>query len=82
MAEQLGSDARASTRVTTSGGNSPQSLVNATAAQIQAGELDIAVLTGGEAWRTRMRARKAGVELTWPKAARRRRAGGASARTW
>ena len=31
--------------------------------EIQAGELDIAILAGGEAWRTRMRARKAGVEL-------------------
>ena len=52
----------------TMGGNSPQSLVNATAAEIQRGELDIAVLTGGEAWRTRMRARKEGVELAWPTA--------------
>jgi acetyl-CoA C-acetyltransferase len=48
---------------TTPGGNTPQMLVNLTAAQIQRGELDIAVLTGGEAWRSRMRARKAGVEL-------------------
>jgi acetyl-CoA C-acetyltransferase len=54
--------------VTTNGGNSPQSLVNKSAAQIQAGELDIAVLTGAESWRTRMRARKEGIELTWPKA--------------
>ena len=52
----------------TMGGNSPQSLVNTTAAEIQRGELDIAVLTGGEAWRTRMRARKEGVELEWPTA--------------
>jgi acetyl-CoA C-acetyltransferase len=48
---------------TTPGGNTPQSLVNLTAAQIQRGELDIAVLTGGEAWRSRMRARKAGTEI-------------------
>jgi acetyl-CoA C-acetyltransferase len=67
VADQVG--LRAGEHVlTTNGGNSPQSLVNASAAQIQAGELDIAVLTGGESWRTRMRARKAGVELTWPKA--------------
>jgi acetyl-CoA C-acetyltransferase len=52
----------------TMGGNSPQSLVNTTAAEIQRGELDIAVLAGGEAWRTRMRARKEGVELAWPTA--------------
>jgi acetyl-CoA C-acetyltransferase len=54
--------------VTTNGGNSPQSLVNLTAGQIQRGELDLAVLTGGESWRSRMRARRQGVELEWPKA--------------
>jgi acetyl-CoA C-acetyltransferase len=53
---------------TTNGGNSPQSLVNTTAGQIQRGELDLAILTGGEAWRTRMRARRAGVVLDWQKA--------------
>ena len=53
------------------GGNSPQSLVNATSLDIQAGDLDVAILTGGEAWRTRMRARKADAKLDWPKAARR-----------
>lgn len=52
---------------TTMGGNSPQSLVNATALDIQSGEIDVAVLSGGEATRTRSRARKAGVELQWPK---------------
>lgn len=51
---------------TTNGGNSPQTLVNATARQIQAGELDLAVLTGGEAFRTRMRARKTNATLPWP----------------
>lgn len=52
---------------TTMGGNSPQSLVNLTALQIQAGEIDVAILAGGEATRTRKRARAAGVELDWPK---------------
>ena len=52
---------------TTMGGNSPQSLVNLTALQIQSGEVDIAILAGGEATRTRHRARAAGVELDWPK---------------
>lgn len=51
--------------VSSMGGNSPQSLVNATARQIRAGDLDVALLAGGEAWRTRMRARKAGVDLGW-----------------
>jgi acetyl-CoA C-acetyltransferase len=50
------------------GGNSPQSLVNATAVDIQAGEIDVAILAGGEASRTRSRARRAGVDLDWPKA--------------
>ncbi len=53
---------------TTMGGNSPQTLVNATALAIQRGEIDVALLAGGEAWRTRMRARKLGVELEWEKA--------------
>jgi acetyl-CoA C-acetyltransferase len=70
VAEQLGLQPRI-TAVTTTGGNSPQSLVNSTALQIQAGELDLAILAGGEAWRTRMRARKEGVELSWPKASDR-----------
>ncbi|MEZ5249302.1 MAG: hypothetical protein R2713_08850 [Ilumatobacteraceae bacterium] len=50
------------------GGNSPQSLVNSTALAILRGDVDVAILTGAEAWRTRMRARKLGVELDWPKA--------------
>ncbi len=54
---------------TTMGGNSPQTLVNTTALDILRGDLDIAILTGGEAWRTRMKARQAGAELHWPRAA-------------
>jgi len=54
--------------LTTPGGNSPQALVNRTALDIQSGDLDVAVLVGGEAWRTRMRARRAGVDLDWPRA--------------
>ena len=56
------------TAYTTMGGQSPQSLVNVTAAEIQSGQLDFAILTGGEARRTRVRARQAGFELTWPRA--------------
>ena len=52
---------------TTMGGNSPQSLVNQTALQIQSGEIDIAILAGGEATKTRQRGRAAGVEFDWPK---------------
>lgn len=56
------------TVLTTHGGNSPQTLVNTTALQILHGEVDLAILTGGEATRTRARARKQGIELQWPKA--------------
>ena len=56
------------TALTTNGGNSPQMLVNLTAAQIQGGELDIAILAGAEASRSRMKARREGIELHWPKA--------------
>lgn len=53
--------------VTPMGGNSPQSLVNAASLRILSGDLDLAILTGGEAWRTRMRARRNGITLDWPK---------------
>ena len=66
VAQQLGLSPR-ETAATTMGGNSPQSLVNETALAIQRGELDIAILTGGEAWQSRGRSRKAGVELNWPR---------------
>ncbi len=68
VADRLGITAREHA-VTTMGGNSPQTLVNTTSKAILAGELDLAILTGGEAWRTRMRARKQGVDLHWPTAA-------------
>ena len=52
----------------TAGGNSPQALVNQTSLDILAGDVEIAILSGAEAFRTFMRARKAGVTLPWPKA--------------
>jgi len=53
---------------TAAGGNIPQSLVNLTSREILAGSLDAAILVGGEAWRTRMRARRDGAILDWAKA--------------
>ncbi len=50
------------------GGNSPQSLVNRTALDIAAGDVDIAILAGAEAFRTFMKARREGATLDWPKA--------------
>ena len=51
---------------TTGGGNTPQSLVNLTSLEMLRGEVDLVVLTGGEAWRTRRIARAAEVELWEP----------------
>jgi acetyl-CoA C-acetyltransferase len=64
LASMLGVQVR-HTGLSTPGGNSPQSLVNQTALEIQRGETDLVILTGGEAWRTRQRARKEGVDLDW-----------------
>jgi acetyl-CoA C-acetyltransferase len=64
LARLLGLSPR-QTAVSTMGGNSPQSLVNTTCAEIQNGSLDIALLSGAEAWKTRTRARTSGVELSW-----------------
>lgn len=67
VAQRLGQQPR-QLAVSTMGGNAPQALLNATCRDIAAGELDIAILTGGESWRTRMRARKTGAHLEWTKA--------------
>ena len=47
------------------GGNTPQTLVNSASRQIQSGEIDYVILTGGETTRTRARYRKAGIEPGW-----------------
>lgn len=49
----------------TVGGNTPQSMLNRLAAQISCGELDLAVLCGGEAGRSRSAAKRDGHELHW-----------------
>ena len=67
IAQQLGLSPR-ETAYTTMGGQSPQSLVNTTSAEIQAGTLDLAILAGGEARRTRGRARASEHPLHWPSA--------------
>ena len=51
--------------ITPHGGNMPQLLVNQLARQIQNGELDIAVIAGGEASHSRARATKTGETLNW-----------------
>ncbi len=47
------------------GGNTPQMLVNRLAGAIARGETDLGVVVGGEAFRTRMQAKKAGAEPDW-----------------
>ncbi len=64
VAARVGATPRTST-VTGMGGNSPQSLVNLASLAIQAGEADLVLLGGAEAWRTRMGARSAGADLDW-----------------
>lgn len=49
------------------GGNSPQMLLNRIALQMSAGELDVAVLCGGESWNTRARVIRTGEVLHWQK---------------
>lgn len=55
------------TGLSTGGGNTPQALVNRTAGEIVRGELDLAVIAGGEAWRTRRRARQQIGRPPWTK---------------
>lgn len=58
--------ARARRQVYTStGGDSPQKLVNATAAQIASGEVEVALLGGSEALATMMDAFRTGHALNW-----------------
>lgn len=64
VAELVGASPR-QTVYTVMGGNYVQTLVNQTALDIQDGRLDVVLLTGGEAWRTRSNAKKSGVELNW-----------------
>lgn len=49
----------------TDGGQTPQALLNRTALDIAAGDLDVALLCGGETWRTRQRYRHAGEIPPW-----------------
>jgi acetyl-CoA C-acetyltransferase len=67
IAQRLGQTPR-QLAYTTAGGNTPQTLINMTSKEILAGDVDVVALTGGEAWRTRMRARKQNATLEWPTA--------------
>ncbi|HEX9992579.1 MAG TPA: hypothetical protein VGB14_06605, partial [Acidimicrobiales bacterium] len=64
VADRVGARPR-HTAVTGTGGQSPQVVVDRTAAAIAAGDLDVAVVCGAEAWRTRTRWRRAGERPPW-----------------
>lgn len=64
VAERVGASPR-ETAYTSMGGNTPQTLVNKTARAIAAGELDVALIGGAEAWRTRMAQRKQDLKPDW-----------------
>ena len=53
VGERLGASPR-HTAYTSAGGNTPQSLVNRTCLDIAAGNADVVLIGGAEAWRTRM----------------------------
>lgn len=64
VAERLGASPRQRV-ATTAGGNTPQVLVNRTAADIAAGHLDVALIGGAESWRTRSWYRRRGEHPPW-----------------
>jgi acetyl-CoA C-acetyltransferase len=64
VATRLGAAPRQSV-YTTGGGQTPQALVNRTALDIAAGEVDVVLIGGAEAWRTRMRYRADNERPPW-----------------
>jgi len=63
LAGALGSP-EATTAISANGGNTPQSYLNTLASRIAAGELDRAVIVGGETIWSRRRQRRAGLEVS------------------
>lgn len=64
LAERLGAHP-ADLVLSSTGGNTPQALLDEAAADIAAGRLDVALVAGAEAFYTRRLARQLGVELAW-----------------
>lgn len=65
-AERLGIDRRARVQNTGGGGEMGVLAANHLAAEIMAGHTEVAVMAGGQIWKTMERAQAAGVELDWP----------------
>lgn len=64
VAQRVGASPR-ETMYTQVGGNYAQTLVNHTARAIQRGELDLALVTGAEAWRSRSDSKRTGGKPAW-----------------
>ena len=64
VADAVGADG-AATWYATVGGNTPQLLLNRLAAHIARGDVDLGVVVGGEAYRSRSAAKRAGTDLGW-----------------
>lgn len=64
LAQRLGASPRDS-RLSFDGGNTPQSLINATGLEIEAGHLDVALLVGAEGIYSRRRAKRAGATIPY-----------------
>ncbi len=64
IAGRIGAEPR-ETLLTFEGGNTPQSLVNSTSLDIEAGRLDVALLVGGEGIYSRRRAKRAGATIPY-----------------
>jgi acetyl-CoA C-acetyltransferase len=65
VAERIGAADLRHTMYTTPGGNTPQALVNRTCLDIARGDVDVAVIGGAEAWRTRTSLKSAGERPQW-----------------
>jgi acetyl-CoA C-acetyltransferase len=65
IAGRLGLAAARNTAVGVNGGNSPQSMVNRAALDIQAGGCDVVVIAGGEGIYSRRRAKRAGATIPY-----------------
>ena len=66
VAERLGIDRRARVQHTGGGGEIGVLAANHLAAEIMAGRTEVAVMAGGQIWKTFERAKAANVELDWP----------------
>ena len=64
VAARLGASPR-ETLLTSTGGNSPQALLNDTALAVARGDIDVALVAGAEAVYTRLLARRSGARLPW-----------------